>query len=208
MVVGWVRISGDQQDTTNQRHVITEYASRNRFRVSRFLEVDVSSSRKDTRARSFGRSASRLRKGDILIVSELSRLGRSIIEIISKVDGLVGRGVRLVAIRQILDLKGPDDVQSQVTISVFSMLAQLEKDLISARTKKALAARREEGMILGRPKGSLGKSKLDPRVPEIVDLLKDKASYSFMARRFKVSLPTVINFVKTRKLQELVEKER
>lgn len=208
MVVGYVRISTDQQDAINQRHVITEYASRNRFRVSRFLEVDVSVSHKNVKIKSFGRLASRLRKGDILIVSELSRLGRSIIEIISKVDDLVGRGVRLVAIRQNLDLKGPDDVQSKVTISVFSMLAQLEKDLISARTKKALAARREEGMILGRPKGSLGKSKLDPRAPEIVDLLKDKASYSFMARRFRVSLPTVINFVRTRKLRELAEKER
>jgi DNA invertase Pin-like site-specific DNA recombinase len=208
MVAGYVRISADQQDAINQRHIITEYASRSRLRVGRFLEVEISSGRKGMRAKSFGRLVSRLRKGDILIVSELSGLGRSIIEIISKVDDLVGRGVRLVAIRQNLDLKGPDDVQSQVTISVFSMLAQLEKDLISARTKKALAARREEGMILGRPKGSLGKSKLDPRVPEIVDLLKDKASYSFMARRFKVSLPTVINFVKTRKLQELAEKER
>lgn len=208
MVAGYVRISADQQDAINQRRVILEYASRSRLRVSRFLEGEISSNRKNSKTKGFGRLVSRLRKGDILIVSELSRLGRSLIEIVSKVDGLFGRGVRLIAIRQDLDLKGPDDLQSKVTISAFSLLAELEKDLISARTKKALAAKREEGVVLGRPKGSLGKSKLDPRMPEIIDLLKDKASYSFMARRFRVSLPTVINFVKTRKLQELAEKER
>ncbi|HAR95130.1 MAG TPA: resolvase [Deltaproteobacteria bacterium] len=207
MVVGYIRISADQQDEISQRRVIVEYASHNRLRVSRFLEVETPSRGTKIKTKGPGRWVSRLRRGDILIVSELSRLGRSIIEIMSHVDGLVRRGVRLIVIRQSLDLKGPDDVQTKATISVFSLLAELEKDLISARTRRALAAKREEGMTLGRPKGSLGKSKLDPRISEIIDLLKDKASYSFMARRFKVSVPTVINFIKTRNLVELTEKE-
>lgn len=208
MVVGYVRISTEQQDAINQRRDILEYVSRTKLRVDRYLEVEISSNRKGSKIKSFGRLLPRLNKGDTLIVSELSRLGRSIIEIISNVNDLVRRGARLIVIKQGLDLKGPDDVQSRVTVTVFSLLAELERDLISDRTKKALAVKREQGIILGRPKGSLGESKLDPRKSEIIDLLKDKASYSFMARRFRVSLPTVINFIKTRKLRELAEKEQ
>jgi DNA invertase Pin-like site-specific DNA recombinase len=86
-------------------------------------------------------------------------------------------------------------------VTIFSLLAELERDLISERTKKALAAKRAQGVTLGRPTGSIGKSKLDSKVPDIVDLLRDKASYSFMARRFQVSRPTIMNFIKTRKLK-------
>jgi DNA invertase Pin-like site-specific DNA recombinase len=114
--------------------------------------------------------------------------------------------IRFIAIKENLDIKGPHDVQSKVLVTIFSLLAELERDLISERAKKALAAKRHQGVILGRPKGSLGKSKLDPCTPEIIDPLKDHASYSFMARRFKVSFPTVINFVKNRKLKEAMEK--
>jgi DNA invertase Pin-like site-specific DNA recombinase len=104
-------------------------------------------------------------------------------------------------LKQNLDIKGKHDMQSKVMVTIFSLLAELERDLISVRTKRALAAKRAQGMVLGRPAGSISKSKLDSKLPEIVDLLRDKASYSFMARRFKMSRPTVMNFIKTRKLK-------
>jgi DNA invertase Pin-like site-specific DNA recombinase len=159
------------------------------------------SSRKDLKARGIEDLLSRLNRGDVLIVSELSRLGRSIIEVISIINELIKREIRFVAIKQNLDIKGSHDMQSKVMVTIFSLLAELERDLISARTKKALAAKRAQGVVLGRRPGSIGKSKLDNKLPEIVDLLKDRASYSFMARRFKVSRPTIMNFIRTRKLE-------
>jgi DNA invertase Pin-like site-specific DNA recombinase len=208
MTVGYVRISTEQQDAVTQRQEILEYVKRNRLRIDRFIEIESWSAHKSMKSKGAGRLLSRLKKGDALIVSELSRLGRSIIEVISNVNDLANRGVRFIAIKQGLDLKGPEDAESRVTVSVISLLADLERDLISNRTRKALAVKREQGVILGRPRGSLGKSKLDSRKSEIIDLLKDRASYSFMARRFRVSLPTVINFIKSRRLRELAEKEQ
>ena len=110
-------------------------------------------------------------EGDTLIVSELSRLGRSITEVISIINGsLCWTSASLL--KQNLDIKGKHDMQSKVMVTIFSLLAELERDLISVRTKRALAAKRAQGMVLGRPAGSISKSKLDSKLPEIVDLLQ------------------------------------
>jgi len=91
-------------------------------------------------------------------------------------------------------------MQSKVLLTIFALLAELERDLISDRTKRALSAKRAQGIRLGRPKGSLGRSKLDSKVPEIIDLLKDKASHAFIARRLRVSRTTLVNYLYSRKL--------
>lgn len=200
MVIGYVRVSTEQQDVKNQHHEILEYANQRRLHVERFIEKEISS-RKDLKARGIEELLDSLKKGDTLIVSELSRLGRSIIEVISLINELIKREIRFISIKQNLDIKGKHDVQSKVMVTIFFLLAELERDLISERTKKALAAKRAQGVTLGRPTGSIGKSKLDSKVPDIVDLLRDRASYCFMARRFKVSRPTIMNFIKTRKLK-------
>ena len=200
MVIGYIRVSTEQQDVRNQHHEILEYANQRRLHVDSFIEKEVSS-RKDLKARGSEELMSSMKKGDTLIVSELSKLGRSIIEVISIINELVKPEIRFISIKQGLDIKGSHDVQSKVMVTIFSLLAELERDLISERTKKALAAKRAQGVTLGRPTGSIGKSKLDSKVPDIVDLLRDKASYSFMARRFRVSRPTIMNFIKTRKLK-------
>ena len=200
MVTGYIRVSTEQQDVRNQRHEILEFANTHKLRVDKFIQIEISS-RKDLKARGIEDLISRLKKGDVLIVSELSRLGRSIIEVISIINELIKREIRFVAIKQNLDIKGNHDMQSKVMVTIFSLLAELERDLISVRTKKALAAKRAQGVVLGRHPGNIGKSKLDNKLPEIVDLLKDKANYSFMARRFKVSRPTIMNFIRTRKLE-------
>jgi DNA invertase Pin-like site-specific DNA recombinase len=200
MVTGYIRVSTEQEDVRNQRHEIRKYANTHKLRVDKFIQIEISS-RKNLKARSIEDLISRLKKGDVLIVSELSRLGRSIIEVISIINELIKRGIRFIAIKQNLDIKGTHDMQSKVMVAIFSLLAELGRDLISERTRKALAAKRAQGVVLGRPTGSIGKSKLDSKVPDILDLLRDKASYSFMARRFKVSRPTIMNFIKTRKLE-------
>jgi DNA invertase Pin-like site-specific DNA recombinase len=199
MIVGYVRVSKEEQDVRNQRHELLEYANRQGLHVDEFIELEMSS-RRDTKARRIDELLDRLRAGDMLIVSELSRAGRSVVEIISIVNRLIKDRVRFVAIKEGLDVRGDQDIQTKVMVTVFSLLAELERDLISERTKQALAAKKAQGVRLGRPKGSLGGSKLDSRVPEIMDLLKDRASHAFIARRLKVSRTTLVHYLYSRKL--------
>ena len=104
------------------------------------------SSRRDTKERRIDELLDRLCADDLLIVSELSRTGRSVIEIISIVNSLVKKHVRFVAIKEGLDVKGDHDIQTKVMITIFSLLAELERDLISERTRQALAAKRAQGV--------------------------------------------------------------
>jgi DNA invertase Pin-like site-specific DNA recombinase len=202
LVIGYIRVSSEQQDVRNQRHEILEYVNHQKLHVDRFIEVEMTS-RRNLKDRRITELVDGLSARDILIVSKLSRLGRSVVEVISLINELMKRGIRTIAIKQNLNLKGNHDMQSKVLVTIFSLLAELERDLVSERTRRALAAKRAQGVVLGRPAGSIGKSKLDTKISEIVDLLRDKASYSFMARRFKVSRPTIMNFIKSRNLSAM-----
>ena len=124
----------------------------------------------------------------MLLVSELSRLGRSVGQIISIVEKLIAKSVRLVAIKEGIDLAGTADLQwsrrrkTKVMITLFSLFAEIERDLISERTKEGVMAARAKGKILGRPKGVLGKSRLDGKEEEIRLLLQKRVSKSAIAR--------------------------
>jgi len=181
MILGYVRVSKEEQDVRNQRHEILEYGNSHGLHIDEFIEVEMSS-RRDTKARRIDEILNRLHAGDVLVVSELSRTGRSVIEIISILNSLVKEHVRFVAIEEGFDIRADHDIKTKVMITIFSLLAELERDLISERTKRALSAKKAQGVRLGRPQGSLGRSKLDPKVPEILDLLQDKASNAFIAR--------------------------
>ncbi len=107
----------------------------------------------------------------MLIVTELSRLGRSIPEVIELVNELVKRNIRVVILKQNLDIS-KQDMNSKVTITLFALFSDLERDLISVRTKDALALKKAQGQILGKPIGSIQKSKFDKDVSKIKELLK------------------------------------
>src|SRR5258708_35371738 len=108
---------------------------------------------------------------DTLVVTELSRLGRSTAEVIAFVNELVARNVRVIVLKQNLDIS-QHDMTSKIIITLFSLFAELERDLISLRTKEALAAKKQQGVILGKPKGTLQKSKYDADLERIKELLK------------------------------------
>ncbi len=108
---------------------------------------------------------------DTLIVTELSRLGRSTAEVIGLVNELIKKQVRVIAIKQGLDIK-QHDMNSKVMITLFSLFAELERDLISSRTKEALASKKAQGIKLGKPKGTIQKSKFDKDVTKIKELLQ------------------------------------
>src|SRR3989304_5595229 len=159
--VAYVRVSTDGQDNQNQKYEILNYCDRERWQVDKWLELEISS-RRSTKERRIDELISVLQAGDRLIISELSRLGRSTGEVIQLVKELTTRGVEFVAIKQRLRInaKNGQDITSKVMVTMFSLLAELERDLISDRTKIALAHIKAKGKKLGRPKGP-GKSKLD-----------------------------------------------
>ncbi|MGD0658504.1 MAG: recombinase family protein [Syntrophorhabdales bacterium] len=199
MVLGYIRVSTEAQDVKNQRHEILEYANSRGYRIDEFVEVEISS-RKDRRARGIDALLERLQAGDMLVVSELSRIGRSVVEVITIIDAAVKKQARFIAIKQNFDIRHNHDMQSKVLLTIFALLAELERDLVSERTRQALAAKKSQGVVLGRPKGSLGKSKLDSRIPEILDLLGDRASHAFIARRLKVSRTALVHYIHSRNL--------
>jgi DNA invertase Pin-like site-specific DNA recombinase len=139
--VAYVRVSTDTQDVTHQRLAILEFARMERLAVDAFLEVQASSRRSGT-VRQLDVLLGSLEPGDALIVSELSRLGRSVGEIITLVDSLMQHQVRVFALKEGLRLTGVHDLQSRVMVTLFSLFAEIEQALLSLRTKEALAAAR------------------------------------------------------------------
>lgn len=150
----YLRVSTDKQDEENQRLAIQEYCDKERMEVEEWLAVTMSS-RKSTKDRRIDELLSRLRRGDYLIVSELSRIGRSVGEVVQTVDRLVKKGINFLAIKQGIRINGKQDMQTKTIITMFSLMAEIERDLISERTKQGLAVAKirlaKEGKKLGNP---------------------------------------------------------
>jgi len=197
-VVGYARVSTEDQELKNQRYEIFNYAAKNDLAVSRWVEIKVSS-RKSIKARLIDTLLEQLSDGDTLIVAELSRLGRSVGQISIIVNTLVDTGVQLICIKENIKLNGSPDIQSKVMVTMFSLFAEIERDLISERTKVGLARAKAEGKLIGRPKG-LGKSRLNGKEDEIKELLKKGVSKASIAKIYECSWPCVSHFIKTRKL--------
>ncbi len=193
-VIAYLRISTSEQDINSQKLELHEYARRHNIKINEFIEVKISS-RKSTQARKIDALLESLHAGDLLLVSELSRLGRSVGQIIKIVDTLIKEQVRFVSVKESIKINGKQDIQTKTMITMFGLFAEIERDLISERTKQGLLAARKKGKLLGRPKGP-GKSKLDQYKPEIEALLKNGSSKTFIARRYKTSLPNFYKWMK------------
>jgi DNA invertase Pin-like site-specific DNA recombinase len=171
--IGYIRISTDNQDLKNQKHSILDYCNSKKLGSIDFIEVKISS-RKSDEDRKIGELVNLLEENDILIVTELSRIGRSVINVIDIVNSIIGKKVNLHIIKENMIIE-PNNINPFTTfqMNIFASFAQLERDLISLRTKEALKARKEQGIKLGRKKGSLGKSIYDPfkgRIQELYEL--------------------------------------
>ena len=197
-VLGYARVSTMEQDLKNQRYEILNYASKNDLQITSWVEAKVSS-RKTTKERLIDTLLEKLKEGDTLIVAELSRLGRSVGQVAIIANTLIESGVKLICIKEGMKLDGSPDIQTKVMLTMFSLFAEIERDLISERTKSGLAKARAEGRLLGRPKG-LGKSVLDGKEEEIKELLRKGVSKASIAKIYEVSWPCVSHFVKSRRL--------
>ncbi|MFC1769708.1 recombinase family protein [Nitrospirota bacterium] len=195
-IIGYLRVSTGGQDIKNQRLGILELANRNKWKVE-FVE-ETASGTLSYRKRALGGIIDSLQEFDVLIVPELSRIGRSLLEILEILKTLKDRGVKVHTIKEGYEING-DAITSKVMTMVFGMLAELERDLISKRTKEALAVRRSQGVRLGRPPGP-GKSKLDGKEEEIWSFYKKGVGVTSLARIFDCTPPTMGNFIQKKVL--------
>jgi DNA invertase Pin-like site-specific DNA recombinase len=194
-VYAYIRVSTDKQETENQRYEILKYTNQKKLGNVEILEETVSG-RKSWKNRKLGELIEKLRKGDILIVPELSRLGRSMLEIMELLSILLRKGVELHVVKNNQVLK--DDLQSKVFAMAFSIASEIERELISQRTKEALQRRKAEGKPLGRPKGSYS-SKLDRYREQIDEFLSKGVSVSSIAKIIGVPYSTLWNYLKRRR---------
>lgn len=202
--VAYLRASTDKQDLNNQKLEILEFGRKKNIKVDEFVQVTVSS-RKTSKQRRIDDLIERLDGSDALVVTELSRLGRSTAEVISLVNGLVDRDIRVIVIKQNLDISR-HDMNSKIIVTLFSLFGELERDLVSMRTKEALAAKRKQGVKLGKPKGTIQKSKFDKDVERIKELLALGLSVRKIAKVLGYSNHIGLNtYIKKRSIKESVQ---
>ena len=198
MIYGYIRVSTDKQTVENQRFEILEFAKRNSIVLDSWIEETVSGTiRPENRA--LGKLLDSIQKDDLIICSELSRLGRSLFMIMSILNKLMEKGARIWTIKDGYRLG--DDIQSKVLAFAFGLSAEIERNLISQRTKEALERKKAEGQKLGRPKGSTTEtSKLDGAEIGATIMLMQGISVNHMAKLYGVHRNTVKKFITSKKL--------
>jgi putative DNA-invertase from lambdoid prophage Rac len=200
MIYGYIRVSTDKQTTDNQRFEILKYADEKKLAIDEWIEETISATRRLS-DRKLGTLLARMQKNDILIVSELSRLGRSLMEVMSILHTLMEKNVKVFTTKERYELG--NNINSKVLAFAFSLSAEIERSMISSRTKEALARKKSEGKRLGRPKGRLSTvTKLTGKDELIKEYLEKKIPHTVIARLLNVNRLTVRNYILTRKLNQ------
>lgn len=194
MIYGYIRVSTDKQTVENQRFELNQFCIRQVLVIDKWIDESISGT-KNLQDRKLGKLLKRMKKGDILICSELSRLGRNLLMIMGILNECLNRDIQVWTIKD--NYRLGSDINSKVLAFAFGLSAEIERNLISQRTKEALARKRAEGVILGRPKGrKSSKTKLTGQEKRIKELLSKKVSYSAIGRILGVHRLTVAAFVK------------
>lgn len=196
MIYGYVRVSTSKQDLENQKFEITNFAKANNIVIDEWLEETISGT-KDPKKRKLGQLLDKAVKGDTIVCTEISRLGRSLFMVMQILNMCMLEEIHVWTVKE--NYKLGTDVSSAILAFAFSLAAQIERDLLSQRTKAGLARRKAEGIKLGRPVGSKNKkTKLSGKEDYIRELLMQGQSYSAIARIYHVDRTTLMRFVKSR----------
>ena len=194
MIYGYIRVSSDKQTVENQRFEISIFCEKNSLTIDVWVEETISGMTR-VENRKLGKLLKRMKKGDILICSELSRLGRNLLMIMGVLNECMNRDIQVWTIKD--NYRLGSDINSKVLAFAFGLSAEIGRNLISQRTKEALARKKAEGVVLGRPKGSKSaKTKLTGQEKRIKELLDKRVSYSAIGRILGVHRLTVSSFVK------------
>ena len=194
MIYGYVRVSTDKQTLENQEFEINNFCEKEQIKIDKWITETISGT-KDFEKRMLGRVLKKLKGGDTLICSEISRLGRNLLQIMTILNICMQKECKVWTIKDGYRLG--DDIQSKVLAFAFGLSAEIERNLISQRTKEALARKKAEGTILGRPKGAKSSYlKLSSKDKKIRELYNGKVSKSEIARILGVHRITVSNYIK------------
>jgi len=196
--IAYLRVSTIGQDLEKNKSDILALANEKKLGHVEFVEERVSGN-VSWQQRKIAHILEELTKGDSILLSEFSRLGRSMLECMEIISIAVGKGIKIFTVKGAWQLD--DSIQSKVMAMVFAMASEIERDLISKRTKEALMSRKLSGVVLGRPKGP-GKSKLDIHKVEIEALLNNGSTQKFISGRYKVTEPTLCNWIKKNNIKK------
>ena len=193
--VGYIRVSTEEQSTEKNKADILMFAHKNGLGIVNFVEEKVSG-KKSWKDRKICSVISSMGEKDNLIVPELSRLGRSMLEIMEILSIAKQKNINIYSVKG--NWRLDESIQSKIIAMAFSMAAEIERDLISSRTKEALRAVKAKGVKLGRPKGP-GKSKLDQYHDEIMAFVATGSTQVWLSKKYNVSKSTMCNWLKRRK---------
>ena len=202
MIYGYIRVSSDKQTVENQRFEIEKFCTSNHLHIDGWIEETISGT-KSYNKRELGKLLKKVEKGDVIICSELSRLGRNLFMIMEILNICMTKECRVWTIKD--NYRLGDDIQSKVLAFAFGLSAEIERNLISQRTKEALARKKAEGVVLGRPKGkksSPDKYKLSGKEVLIKELLKNGTSKRKIAKICKCDRNTLDRFIALKELAD------
>jgi len=200
--ISFIRINkNDEQYTQNQALKIAEYVKKNNIKLHSNVELEVSI---PVEEKNILELLTDCKKGCTIIVADINVFGRTITTILNMINNLLNGGVRIVSINQNLDLVSKDDMLTKMILGVVSMTIKLEKDLMSLRTKEALTAKKLDGVHLGKPKGTIQKSKFDEKRDKIEELLKVGLSVRKIAKLLGYNNHIGLNnYVKKRNIRSI-----
>lgn len=191
--IGYLRVSTFEQDTEKNEANVLRFANAKELGHVEFITEKISGT-KSWKKRKLFDVVQMLNAEDVLIVPELSRLGRSLVNVLDVLNELSNKHVQVYSVKEDFNLSG-DDIQSKVMRTMLALFAEIEHDLIVARTIEGIATARTKGKMLGRPKG-LGKSRLDNYEPEIIALMKNGSQRQFIAKRYGVTSAGLLHWLK------------
>ena len=200
MVYAYVRVSTDRQTIENQKFEISRFCEVNNIRVGKWIDECISG-KKSVQERKLGSLLKRMKKGDIMICSELSRLGRNLFMIMSILNECMVRGIKVWTIKD--NYRLGNDINCKVLAFAFGLSAEIERNLISERTKEALARKKAEGVVLGRPVGSKGEiNKLHGKEELIQEMLDSKTPKLIIAKKLKIHRRTLYRLIKEMRINK------
>lgn len=193
MIYGYIRVSTDKQTLENQKFEIEKFCEKQNLEINGWIEETISGT-KSYNKRQLGKLLKKVKAGDYIICSELSRLGRNLFMIMEILNICMSKDCKVWTVKD--NYRLGDDIQSKVLAFAFGLAAEIERNLISQRTKEALARKKSEGVVLGRPLGSKSsKLKLAKKDKIIRKLLSENKSKSAIAREIGVHRITVTNYI-------------
>ena len=194
MYYAYIRVSTDHQNVENQQHEILTYTQNHNIQIDRWVSETISS-RKPLTERKLGKLLKRLKKGDVLIATELSRLGRNLLEVMGILQHCLEKDCQIWTLKENYRLGA--DIQSKVLAFAFGLAAEIERQLISERTKNSLKRLKDEGKHLGRPHG-FSYQKLEKKHNKIVELLDKGVSKAEIARLMGCTWVTLHRYIKSK----------